>query len=141
MDLAAAPVERRGPLRGSGCVRAATATEAATHFDRNPTSHVPVRANWAARGLRPRQRAAVLLGTTAAVALVATVIGVPLGLASGSAVWRRVADDAGLAADAVFSAAIIGLTVATALALALVVSAPLVLSAPRHRHVAKPDVA
>ncbi len=76
-----------------------------------------------ALGLRPRQRAAVLVTMTAVVALVATAVGVPLGLAAGSAVWRRVAEDAGVAGDALFSIGTIALTVAAALAAALVVSA------------------
>ncbi len=117
-------VQLRGLLRGLEIFLAAFAAlalmHAATATARRRRRELAV---LGALGLRPRQRAAVLIAMTAAVALVATAVAVPLGLAAGSAVWRVVADDAGVAGDALFSKATIGLAVAAVLAGALVVSA------------------
>ena len=60
---------------------------------------------------------------TLAVAAVATLVGVPLGLAVGSAVWRLVADGAGVAGDALFASGRLAFASLLVLPVALAVAA------------------
>ena len=52
-----------------------------------------------AMGFTPRQSATTLLVMAATVALVASLLAIPLGVAVGSSVWRVVAEGAALLGD------------------------------------------
>jgi putative ABC transport system permease protein len=55
-----------------------------------------------ALGFSPAQRRAVILGQATTIAIIALVVGLPLGAAVGRSVWSTIAGSVGVATDASF---------------------------------------
>jgi putative ABC transport system permease protein len=62
-----------------------------------------------ALGFTPTQRRVVVVAQATTIAIVALVVGIPLGAVAGRLIWSAIASTIGLAADAVFPFALVAL--------------------------------